>query len=353
MFSRATSIFACSILATASVLTAEFMNEAAAQSTKELGSKLNAISKRVSVLEKKVVSTGQSTAGAKGPKGDRGDRGERGAQGERGAAGARGPAGPAVPTSQIQQVVGDAVIATQSMPHFHITYAFDALRFTQGTKRLAARGYIRLGSDAKWQHRIVVREATATDTTPFLENSPVIFDSDVKSDQSLQGSSFYRREGTIEAHVWLAPPSGTRKFPTLRAMVGDSSGVTAANQVKIASCAQGVIDGPFTDNVNNFVPTAGASCPFGSKITYGIAQFTNLPVQMGPGVRLAADPETAMKMCRSNGFDGVTTVQALQFASCANNTIVKWNGTTWSVINACQYNSGVNPGGLTCFKLQY
>jgi hypothetical protein len=54
-----------------------------------------------------------------------------------------------------------------------------------------------------------------------------------------------------------------------------------------------------------------------------------------------------------NGYDGAAIINAVPFASCSDNTIVKWNGTNWSVINACQYNSGISTGGLTCYKIQY
>lgn len=350
MFLRYPRLFTLLVLSTVGAGTMVPFMAAEAQSTKDLAKQVTSLGKRVTTIEKKITAPAQAAAGVPGPQGPKGDKGERGLQGDRGPA---GPQGPGITRAELQQSVGDAVLATQSMPQFHTTYIFDAIRFTQGTKRLAAQAYIRLGSDAKWQHRIVVREATATDTTPFLNNSPVIFDSDVKTDQTLRGSSFYRKESSIDAHVWLAAASGSRKFPTLRAMVGDAAGTTSASQVKITSCAQGVIDGPLSDNLNNITPTLGTSCPFGSKITYGVAQLTNLPVQLGAGVRLAADADTVMKMCALNGYDGVAIINAVPFSSCSDNTIVKWNGTSWSVINACQYNSGINAGGLTCYKIQY
>ena len=359
---RLCTLFALgSILGTATILSADFAD---AQSAKELNNQISAIGKRVTSLEKKVAVAGRATggtAGAQGPKGDTGAKGERGLQGERGPAGAAGaaggvgpagPAGPAAPTSQIQQIAGDAVLAATSLPLYNVTYSFDAIRFTQGTKRLAARAFVKLTGDGKWQHRIVVREATQTDTTPFLENSPIIFDSDVKSGASFAGSRFYRKEGSIDAHVWLAAASGNHKFPILRAMSGDAASVTTASAVALTSCAQSVIDPPVTDYIHDAKPIAGASCPFGSKIVYGVANTSGLGLTLNSGVRLAADAATVLKVCTFNGFDGAAIIKSGAYASCNNNTIVKWSGTSWTVMNACSFNNGIYEGGLICYKLQ-
>lgn len=362
-----------SILGTATILTADF---AAAQNSKELNKQISSIGKRVTALENKIAAPGRATgggtgapgasgargpkgeSGARGEKGERGLQGERGLKGERGAAGAAGPAGsagpagPAAPTSHIQQIAGDAVLAATGLPLYNVSYPFDAIRFSQGVKRLAARAYVKLTGDGKWQHRIVIREATATDTTAFLENSPIIFDSDVKSDTTFAGSRFYRKEGAIDAHVWLAPASGKHKFPILRAMVGDATNVTTGTSVVMKSCAQGVIDLPLTDNSNNVTPTLGASCPFGSKITYGVPETSKLGITLNNGVRLAADPDTVMKVCTFSGFDGAAVIKSGPYGSCRNNTIVKWTGTSWSVMNSCQFNNGIFDNGLICYKLQ-
>ncbi len=310
--------------------------------------KIKSLSTRISRIEKDIKnisgsnsgSGGQSATGRTGERGPKGDKGDKGLKGDRGPA---GPAGPGVDPAKLQTKIVDTIFDAQDLPMKNVLYQFDPVVFREGAQKYAAIASIKYGNGGAILHRILVRKAVPTDATMYLENSPVIFDSGIRSDLALSGSAFQQKTGTVESYVWLSlnPKS---QFPVLRAMVGDAQTRTTT------SCGQGVIDVPFSRNINDEVPAAGAGCSFGSKLSYGVASLTGLGVTLTPGVRIAADDATLLKVCQHNGYPKVANVTKRSFASCSNNTVVKWNGTAWQIMNACSFNSGIDQGDLVCSK---
>lgn len=305
--------------------------------------KLTNLSARIGRVEKAVraISASSTSGGQKGDKGDRGPAGPQGAKGDKGQDGAP------VDLTQLQTKIANTVLDAEDLPIKNVLYQYDAVPFVEGTQKYVAFGSYKLGADGKVLHRVFVRKGTATDTSLYLENSPTIFDSGIKSDAELKTSRFYQKAGAFDTIVWLTPGTGKHKFPFLRAIVGNAQSKTVTN------CAQGVIDAPFTDNINGQAPTTQVvgSCPFGSNITYKVASFANLGISLGAGVRIAADPATVAKVCQVNGLEGASMVNAKTFAACTGRAVVKWNGTAWQVVNACAFNSGLDAGDLTCYKL--
>jgi hypothetical protein len=340
----------CSALAIATLLGSAVLSSSDVALAQSVNAKLNKLSARVGKLESTIrkipgSSTKPGQNGAKGDKGERGATGPQGPAGAKGLKGDKGQDGASLDSAALQTKIVNTIFDAQDLPIKNVLYQFDAVRFAEGAQKYVALGSYKLGADGKVLHRVVVRKGATGDTTPFLENSLTIFDSGIRSDAEMKTSRFYQKTGPVDTIVWLTPGTGRHKFPMLRAVVGN------AQTKNMASCGQGVIDAPFTDNVNEQVPAAGAACSFGSKITYAVASFANLGITLGAGVRISADAATVAKVCQVNGLEGASVVNAKSFVSCTNNTIVKWNGNAWQVLNACASNSGLDAGDLTCYKL--
>ena len=47
----------------------------------------------------------------------------------------------------------------------------------------------------------------------------------------------------------------------------------------------------------------------------------------------------------------IDEVGDVTITSASSGQFLKWNGTAWQVLNACASNSGLDAGGLTCYKL--
>ena len=340
----------CSALAIATLLGSTVMSSPNFALAQSVDAKIRKLSSRVGRLEnavQKIPNTVNSPgrSGASGPKGDRGPTGPQGSAGAKGLKGDKGQDGASLDSAALQTKIVNTIFDAQDLPIKNVLYQYDAVQFADGAQKFVALGSYKLGADGKVLHRVIVRKGATGDPTPFLENSLTIFDSGIKSDAEMKTSRFYQKTGPVDTIVWLTPGTGRHKFPMLRAVVGNPQTKTMTN------CGQGVIEAPFTGNVNSQVPAVGGACSFGSKITYAVASFTNLGISLGAGVRISSDPDTVAKVCQVNGFEGASIVDAKIFASCANNTIVKWNGTAWQVLNACASNSGLDAGGLTCYKL--
>jgi hypothetical protein len=340
----------CSALAIATLVGSAVLSSSDVALAQSVNAKLNKLSARVGKLESTIQkipgsSTKPGQNGAKGDKGERGATGPQGPAGAKGLKGDKGQDGASLDSAALQTKIVNTIFDAQDLPIKNVLYQYDAVQFADGAQKFVALGSYKLGADGKVLHRVVVRKGATGDTSPFLENSPTLFDSGIKSDAEMKTSRFYQKTGPVDMIVWLTPGTGRHKFPMLRAVVGNA-------QTRImTNCGQGVIDAPFTDNVNSQVPAVGGACSFGSKITYAVASFTNLGISVGAGVRISADPNTVAKVCQVNGFEGASVVNAKAFASCTNNTIVKWNGTAWQVLSACASNSGLDAGDLTCYKL--
>jgi hypothetical protein len=343
----------CSALTVATLVGSTILSSSDVALAQSVNSKLNRLSARIGKLEADIKKIPGTTNGP-GQNGARGEKGERGATGPQGPAGAKGlkgdkgekgQDGASIDPAQLQTKIVNTIFDAQDLPIKNVLYQYDAVQFADGAQKFVALGSYKLGADGKVLHRVVVRKGATGDTSPFLENSPTLFDSGIKSDAEMKTSRFYQKTGPVDTIVWLTPGTGRHKFPMLRAVVGNAQTRTMTN------CGQGVIDAPFTDNVNSQVPAVGGACSFGSRITYAVASFANLGISLGTGVRISADPSTVAKVCQVNGFEGASVVNAKAFASCSNNTIVKWSGTAWQVLNACSSNSGLDAGDLTCYKL--
>ena len=340
----------CSALAIATLLGSTVMSSPNFALAQSVDAKIRKLSSRVGRLEnavQKIPNTVNSPgrSGTKGDKGDRGPSGPQGAAGTKGLKGDKGADGASLDPKQLQTKIANTIFDSQDLPTKNVLYQYDAVMFSEGVQKYVAFASYKLGGDGTVRHRIFVRKGATGDTTPFLENSLTIFDSGIKSDAEMKTSRFYQKTGPVDTIVWLTPGTGGHKFPMLRAVVGNAQTRTMTN------CGQGVLDAPFTDNVNSQLPAVGGACSFGSKITYAVASFTNLGISLGAGVRISSDPNTVAKVCQVNGFEGASVVDAKSFASCANNTIVKWSGTAWQVLNACASNNGLDAGDLTCYKL--
>lgn len=297
--------------------------------------------------------------GQQGFKGDKGDRGDKGDKGDRGADGtsvdtatvqkmvAQAVAGlqpgSSVTNDQVKTIVANTLFDARDLPALNVTYQPAPALFSDGVNKYAATAEVRFGASGEIQHRIILRKGDLKDPMPHLGNSPIVFDSGIKSDAAYEGSRFEQKKDNLHIWVWLAkvPKSD---FPVLRAMVGN------AQTLAIANCAQGVINSPFSRNVSYEVPTPGQGCSFGARVSYGVASFNGLGITLNSGIRLAADDSTIMKVCQHNGFQGAALVSATPFSSCSNNTIVKWVNGNWDIVNACAFNSGLS--ALTCFKLE-
>jgi uncharacterized repeat protein (TIGR01451 family) len=84
---------------------------------------------------------------------------------------------------------------------------------------------------------------------------------------------------------------------------------------------------------------------------------TTLP---GPGIGFASDQTTMNRVCVALHGVGstATNIGARSYNSCGNNAVVKFNGTSWSVIPACSFNSHlsssfscVTGGGIQTYPL--
>ena len=302
--------------------------------------------------------------GAPGLKGDKGDKGIQGAPGLKGDKGDRGADGtsvdpatvrtmisqalagnqttPSTNNADIRTVVANALFDARDLPAYNVTYEPAPTLFTDGVNKYAATAEVKFGSNGEIQHRIVVRRGDLKETLPHLGNSPIVFDSGIKNDSTYTGSRFIQKKDHLSIWVWLAKDAKS-EFPVLRAMVGN------AQTRVIANCAQGVINSPFSRNVAYEVPTPGQACSFGARISYGLASFAGLGINLNSGIRLAADDATSMKVCQHNGFQGPAIQTAAPFSSCKDNTIVRWLNGNWDISNSCVYNSGLTQ--LTCYKL--
>lgn len=303
--------------------------------------------------------------GLRGEKGDLGARGDTGLKGDKGDRGERGADGAgvdsatiqkmitqaistsassqSVPTAEVREIVANTMFDARDLPAYNVTYQTAPALFSDGAFKYAATAEVKFGVGGEIQHRIIVRKGDLKETLPHLGNSPIIFDSGLKNDANFSGSRFTQQGENVSIWVWLADDSKS-EFPVLRAMVGN------AQTRVIANCAQGVINSPFSRNVSYEVPTPGRSCSFGSRVSYGLAAFEKLGINLNAGIRLASDDATKMKVCQHNGFQGAALVSASSFSSCKDNTIVRWLNGNWDISNACVYNSGITQ--LTCYKLE-
>jgi hypothetical protein len=271
---------------------------------------------------------------AAGPKGEKGDPGPKGDTGPKGDPGAPGKDG--VTLTQVETAIDTRLLE----PVFYVTYDVGFMTMMADEKRVVAFGQLKLLPDASWKTRVVVR---GQDKDPTLENSPVICSSFWAKtngpDYSGTGCS-----GKFEGYpvsVWFVPPTSGHTFPLLRGMVGGFAGEP------VKSCAQHAVEYPSADNINE-----ATTCPFGARyvsVVLNESQVSSTPPTVPGGTRFAADQLTADKLCVTNGFMGAWSYTRKSYDSCSDNHMKRWNGSAWSTIGACSYNSGIT--SLTCYKL--
>ena len=235
-------------------------------------------------------------------------------------------------------------------PIKYIDYAIDPIKFNVGSAPAIAFGYARLAGDGVWETRTIIKVATGTDTTPYLSASPTLCDTGfVRNASSYMPSVCSAAYSGVEAVAWFVAPSPSHKYPFLRAM---SSNATRSAAVQ---CAQGVVDMPYTDRINNQVATGG-QCSWGSRfINSGNVSLVNIPgaPAPGPGSSYQADSATMTKICNIYNFNGVASFTANGYSSCGDNFHIRWNNVNqqWEVVPACWLNSHIS--SLSCYRLVF
>jgi hypothetical protein len=224
----------------------------------------------------------------------------------------------------------------------------DPIKFKVNTTSAIAFGQVRLLPGGIWETRAVIKVAANNDTTFDLSASPVLCDTGFvqNSGYNYIASRCAGLHATRVVLAYYSHPVGGHKFPLLRAMSGNAS---ASAPVE---CAQGTIDGPFTDRGNN-VPASGGQCFFGNSMASAVVSLSGIPGAPipGPGSSYQSDNATADKICRSWGFVGKALSSQQGYSSCGDNSHIKWDvmTATWQVVPACQLNSHLT--SLTCFRI--
>lgn len=245
----------------------------------------------------------------------------------------------------VQTSILDAIEGMQNLPYANVDYNYPPVVLHDGSK-LVLEGSFQPLNDGTSRLHAQLRRALPADGTYTGRNSPIIEDTPYRQVSAFPFVSIFRKERNIEVRVWFAPPQGTDNFPTLRGMVTDVS------RGSILSCAQSVISSPINRTVNNETPANGAPCSFGSQIVYGKPDLEGLGIEVTSGVTIAANIETLTHICKAKGFSEVANVTPRSFRSPRNNTVAKWDGTTWQIMNAKSYNSWIMQGDLTCATMK-
>lgn len=233
----------------------------------------------------------------------------------------------------------------------YLSYEVDPISFTVGGVAAIAFGYVRLNGDGAWETRTITKVASSGDTTAYLSASPVFCDTGFvrNAGGNFAPSVCSKKSGTYPVLAWFVAPTSSHQFPLLRAFSGNSAATA------IAQCAQGSVDAPYTDRINNETAVNGR-CSFGTKIVsssiVAVAGIPGAPVP-GNGGSYQADPLTVSKMCESYGYTNVASYTGQAYSSCGNNYHVFWNPnlSTWATQNACAYNSHVT--SLSCYKVVF
>ena len=244
----------------------------------------------------------------------------------------------------VQTSILDAIEGMQNLPYANVDYNYPPVVLNDGSK-LVFEGSFQPLNDGSSRLHSELRRALPGDVTYTGRNSPIIEDTPYRQVSAFPAVSIFRKErdSKTEVRIWFAAPQGADNFPTLRGMVTDM------HTGEVLSCAQSVISSPVRRTINNESPGKGAPCSFGSRVVYGKPVFDGIGIELTSGVGIASDSETALHVCKEKGFEGVANVRALSYNSPKNNTIAKWNGTDWQIMNARSFNSRIEAGGLICY----
>jgi hypothetical protein len=224
------------------------------------------------------------------------------------------------------------------------------VKFTVASSPAIAFGSVRLAGDGVWETRTVIKVASANDSTPYLTGSPTVCDTGFRRNTpNFNPSVCSVANSGVLAVAWFVAPSATHQYPFLRAMSSNSA-VTAAVQ-----CAQGVVDMPYSDRINNQNAVNGL-CSWGSGFTNsGNVSLVSIPGAPSPGPSGAyrADWPTMDKICTIYNYTAAASYTAGSYSSCGDNVHVRWNPSSqnWEVVPACSQNSHIST--LKCYRIVF
>ena len=305
----------------------------------------------------------QGPAGAKGDTGATGPQGPVGPKGETGAAGAQGPAGAnGVSVTQVQTVVETRLVDPVPL----IPYDAAPITLTSndgyGDYHVVILGSSRLGSDAVWETRTIVKVLTGSDTTPLASNSPFICDTGFVRNA---GGNFSKSVCTghvsiLPVNAWFSAPSDGHKFPILRGFIGLTL-LGNTPSVVPTKCGQGVTDTVASSNiyVNSYsnVTSVNDKCAgfpntkFSSALVF--TEITSLPTYgvVPSGTRIQYSEPVLTKVCQAFGYPGYVKGEGVNFNSCGNNNYITYSNGNFYPIGACGSGSGTK--NLYCLSITH